>query len=318
MAVPSIDRQELRVASYGGSTYGASVQAKSSFWTVFARSNKIYLSEYGGSTFVKLRTSVPRFSVTNALDSGNNLVTDRFWLWEVTSAGVLNLVELEPYTDKNPVVLDEVSIFPSGVVNAQIGLDPGFGVRLYVLESGVPNDLKAYVYSDIKSAIYDFSADLEWSANNLDDYSIIIESGERAVVQAYSQTSSPGNIYTVDYGLSIPQFVSISQVGDSLSVSVEWDTIVGTENYRVERSKDDPTFASSVIAFSGLATSFIDSVSAYNATYYYRVKQEVPSLSIESDWSTTGDVTIGANPFASDELNVYARGLRRGIGYGIG
>lgn len=111
----------------------------------------------------------------------------------------------------------------------------------------------------------------------------------------------PINIYTEDYSLTIPSIINGYQVGASLQVFVEWDTIIGGEDYRVERSTSPAfTVPTTIIAYYGSATSFTDTVPTYGTTYYYRVKSVLPSITLESGWSGGYTVIVSSPPLNAD------------------
>jgi PKD repeat protein len=103
-------------------------------------------------------------------------------------------------------------------------------------------------------------------------------------------------VYTEDYTLTIPEIFTYAQVGENLQIDLEWDSVTGAEGYRIERSIDDPLFTSSTWQYTGMNTSFTDTIPSYETDYYYRAKLEVPSMGLESLWSTVRLVEIGYAP----------------------
>lgn len=298
MAIPSPDREQNISSATGYETSASGVIAKGSLWFIYERFQTLSLREYQGAHFPSLRESVPVFHLSQALDAGLNIVTDRFWLWEITTANELNLIEVEPFTNRSPVIHSITSI-ESGVENVRVDLIEGEAVRVFILKTGSPNQQWLYVYVDVKSGVPTVTSQLTWSATRLDNYDSVTDSTALTTFQVvYADTASPPNIYTISYSLSVPQIISATQVGDD--VNVFWDTITGGEMYRLERSIDDPSFApaNTTIVYYGSNTNFTDVAVGYVATFYYRVKLVMPSLSIESAWSSTVSVFIApAIPF---------------------
>jgi PKD repeat protein len=310
MSIPSVARQQLIVSFFGAETLPKSVILKGTFWTVFSLRGNLYLKEYEGIPWRRIREQTTVFQLSRALDSSNNIKTDTFWLWEITSTGLLRLVEMEPFVDSPPVIQNQQVLFLSSVLNVSPDVHDGMNLRLFVLEDGTPKTLKIHVYDDVWSGTPVVTEDLEWDADNLDEFDADTPDSDRSIFDlAYPNVSSPSNIYTVDYSLSVPQIISASQVGITLQIAVSWDTITGGENYRLERSINDPTFSSPTVVYSGPNTNTTDTVPFYNTTYWYRVKLEMPSLGIESDWSTAVSAATGGLPIEADFEGIPTSGV---------
>lgn len=289
MALPPNDQESFVVSSRGFEQVSSGVLAKSSYWVVYKRFNSLSLINYDGEAFTSIRSGVEEFHLSQALDSGYNLDSSLLWLWEITMGGVLRLVEIEPFPGEIPVI-NSVTILDTGVVNVRSFLIEGSPVRVMILKSGTPNTLWLNVYTDIKSGTPDLNAPLEWTSTRLDNFDFDNYISDYDVfLQVYPDQLSQPNIYTVSSSLSIPQLISLTQVGESKSVIVQWDTITGGEDYRLERSTNDPTFspANTVEVYFGPNTSFTDVVPNYLVAYYYRVKLVMTSSLLESGWSSS-------------------------------
>lgn len=307
MSLPPNDQELFVVSSRGAELVSSGVLAKSSWWSINLRYNSLTLVNYDGNSFVSFRTDVEVFHLSQALDSGLNINTDLIWLWEVTSTGELRLVEIEPFENASPVINDVTSL-DTGVINVKSHIIDSYYPRVMILKSGTPDTLWFNIYSNIKTGTPVFSNQLTWESTRLNNYDFDDFTADYYTIgQTYPNVLSPGNIYTVDTSFSVPQFVSVTQVGGLKIISLEWDTITGAENYSLERSTDigfDP--GSTTEVYNGPNTTYIDTVPSYDITYYYRVQLEMTSALLESAWSSTESITPTAgliSSFTGDPLS---------------
>jgi len=308
MSIPSNEREQILVSSTNDERQSQAVIVKGTYWNIFSSFGNLHMREFGGAYSLRISESTPKFHVTNALDGMGALLTDRFWLWKVSTSGVLSLLEIEPFVNGPPTIYD-TTVIATDIVNIRANVTANNPVAVYCLTT--TDDYVLRLYANVKTGIPDAVSDLNWSPSRLANYDT--NTFDSSLIVAYMDVHSPPNIYTEDYSLTVPQLLTYSQVGVTLQIQLTWDTIIGTEGYRVERSINDPLFGSSTVIYSGTLTSFTDNVPSYLTTcYYYRVKQELPSLDLESSWSTvrsvvlevspqkiipTADATVGVTPF---------------------
>lgn len=293
MSVPTTTREELYVSAIGQERAPSSVLAKGSFWSVFVRNQSVYVTEYEGSTFLRIIPDIEKSYVTPALDSSNNLVTDRFWVWAVTTDSKLILYEIEPFSDSYPTIHYTQEVFSFGVKSVRVDLVYGASVKLYVLFAGSPDIFRHYIYSDIKSGTPDSVSQFDWTTSRIENLDAETPVGYNDKFDLiYVDTASPPNIYTIDYGLSVPQITALDRIG-ATQVRVEWDEVLGGEAYRLERSLSAsfPPGPTEII-YSGPDLTYTDDVPMVGRDYYYRVKLVMPSLLAESDWSDTATIYV--------------------------
>jgi PKD repeat protein len=295
MSIPSEERKQVIVSSTSNERQSKGIIVKSTYWVVFSSFGNLHMREFEGSYSLRLSVAAPQFHLTPALDGSLNILSDRFWLWKVDMDDNLDLVEVEPVVNGDPIIHDTTRI-SAGIVNIRANVRDGYPVNVYCVTA--VGSLVLKIYSDIKSAVPDKTVDLDWSPTRLDSFDTV--SYDDKVNVAYLDVLSPPNIYTEDYDLSISEITTYVQIGTTLQIQLEWEEVDGAEGYRIERAIDDPLFLDSIIIYSGTNTSFVDDVPSYNTEYYYRTKVEVPSLGIESVWSTSRNVTIGASPLSAE------------------
>jgi PKD repeat protein len=300
MALPPNDQELFVVSSRGAEQESSGIFVKSSWWSINLRFNTLSLVNYDGNTFLSFRKNVEEFHLSQALDSGYSINSDLIWLWEVTSTNELRLVEIEPFENSIPII-NSVTSIDTGVVNVRTHIIDGYYPRVMILKTGIPNTLWFNIYSDVKTGTPVFNNQLEWESTRYNNFDFDDFTADYYTIdQIYSNQSSPGNIYTLDTSFSVPQFVSITQIGGLKTIGLEWDTITGAEDYTLERSTD-PIFdpGSTIEAYSGSDTTYIDTVPSYDITYYYRVKMVMTSALLESAWSGTESITPTAGLIAS-------------------
>ena len=299
MSIPIDERKYIIASSTSDERQAKGIIVKGTYWIVFSAYGNLHMREFEGGYSTRISIATPYFHLTPALDNSLNLLNDRFWLWTVDASNVLRLIEIEPIVNGTPIIHD-TTVISSYVKNIRGTVKDGKPVVIYTLTPSDQCILR--IYSNIKSGIPSASSTLHWVGTRLDNFdALAIDS---SIHVAYLNISSPPNVYSEDYDLSVPEIINCEQIGILKQVQIEWNEIVDTESYRLERSIDDPTFASSTVIYNGLLTSFVDYVPSYSKTYYYRVKQELPSLGIESVWSETKYVTVIEPDFADFTADV--------------
>ncbi len=311
MAIPTADREQLLVSATSQEIISSSVICKSSYWAVFMSYERLTLKEYQGAIYYKIRDTVPIFHLSIALNSSKQIITDRFWLWEITTMGSLNFLEIEPFSDRAPIIHEVTQLISSNVLNVKVDIQALSNIRVYILKDTVPKELWLYIYSDIKSGIPLITSQRNWSDTRLNNFDTGTQSNDRSIFNvAYVDVVSPPNVYQEDNTLSVPQIISAQQLPESKRVSIEWDTIMSGEMYRLERSIADPTFApaNTSVVYYGPDTIYIDDTPFYGTTYWYRVKLVMPSLALESLWSTGYSVVVFPYPLYPDFIGTPLEG----------
>jgi hypothetical protein len=290
MSIPSTEREQILVSSSSDELQTIGIVVKGTYWIVFSSHGNLHLKEYEGGYSLRIAVAVPHFHVTNALDIDLNILTDRFWLWKIKHDNTLELVEIEPIVNGDAIIHSTTQI-DTNIKNVRVYVEGGKYVKVYRLD--VSGNLVLKTYANPKNASPNHIVPMNWGANYLDSFDTTVDSDHLKV--SYANIASPPNIYVEDYFLTVPQLIVYSQIGMTLNVNLVWDDILSAESYRLARSTD-PLFSTYIIVFNGLSTSFVDTVPSYNASYYYCVKMELPSLGIESEWSTVKEVHVGSSP----------------------
>lgn len=295
MAIPSSEREQILVSSTNNERQSQAVVVKGTYWNVYSAFGNLHIHEFGGAYALRISASTPQFHVTNALDEFGVLRADRFWLWKIDSSNNLDLVEIEPVVNGDPIIHDTTRI-DTGVGNIRANVSDGKPVVVYTVTT--TPDLIVKIYTDVKSAIPAKIVNMNWSGTRLPD--LDSESYDDQIRVAFIDVLSPPNVYTEDYELSTSEITTYTQTPDILQINLEWEEVDGAESYRVERSIDDPLFADPDVIYSGPLLAFVDAIPSWNTSYYYRAKIEVPSLGLESVWSTIQQVDVGPPALVAD------------------
>jgi len=310
MNIPIDDRTQYVVSSTGREHSPDIVVAKSALWCVFSRFGSLYLKEYNGRVFKRIRSKNKNFYLSPALDSQANLNPDRFWLWEVTGEGSINLIEIEPFSDKDPIVHREINIENENILNIRAEVHPGEYTRVFML-TDTPRKLHLKIYANVLNAVSTYEQVFPWNTSRLDSFS----TGNSL---AYIEVSSPPNVYEQGFAQPSPYIDSVFQVVPYAEVTVKWNTVDDTDQYQLQRSTS-PTFTTGVeTVYEGVGIEYTDLTPSYS-TFYYRVRSRLLGADVDSDWSNIEGVTLhSSSDFPNDRRPVIYVDLQNGSDANLG
>jgi len=292
MSIPVVDRTEYPISSLGLESIPSSVIVGSTLWTMFSSFGNLFLKEYEGSLTRRVRINISHFNLSIALNSDNSVNPDRFWLWEITPANVLNLVEIEPHSNADPIIVDVVQL-KTNVLRVKSVVIADQYVNVFCLNNTSPKTLDLLVYQNVKSTVIDYTAsNFYWNTTRLEDLGADLISSPAQFFISTINVASPSNVEEDEYTFEIPQITTIEQVPSTMTVHLIWDTITGVDTYILQRSKEDPLFLTPTEVYRGSLTDINDTITDGNFTYYYRVKARIDDAALESDWSATQSLFV--------------------------
>lgn len=291
MAIPVNDREEIVVSSIGIETYPQNIIVKDTLWSLQLGYKRFFLKEYDGYFNIINDGIVKKYLLTRALKTDFTFDNDKFWVWYIDINNILLLEEWEPYTDRLPTRVIIKSNIYNNVKSLSVYLKENDIVRVIILTNDL--ELKMLLFNNIKSTDPPVVVDLNWSSSRLEEISNFVNSNNTNLEIAFLDILSPPNVYLETYSVSIPLNFSISQIGQTNQVLLEWDNVVDANYYIIERDIV-PTFDNSVVSFISYANSYIDNLSIIGI-YYYRIRSFNESLYLYSGWSSTEQITLTLN-----------------------
>ena len=291
MTIPVAEREQILISSTGAEKAPVGIITKGAYWVVYSRFNNIYLKEFGGTRVRRVRVGDTAFYLTQAQDASYNILSDRFWLWEIQVDKSLHIVEIEPVPGDNPIIHNDVQI-AAGISNIRADVQDGRYPRALILLDTIPNKtLELRVYEDVMSGAESFSSELNWAPTRLDDLALTFDADQRDNFKVgYSDVASPPNIYEEGYVHPAPVIASATPTGDK-QFQITWNAVPPTEIYVLERAEDINFTVALTDVYSGATAEYTDTVPAYFVDYWYRVKATIPSADMESIWSDPFMVT---------------------------
>lgn len=283
MAFPTQERTELSISSLGNERNVQAFSAKETLWVSFLYYDGFYVREYDGYVSDRIYKNISSYVVTPAYTTDLVEISDKFWLWLVNTDNEFKIVEMEPFTNSDPVIIRE-KILGTDAKFISVYTAPGqlHQANLIYDDNGTDN-LKAIFYQDPFDS-EKFSQDLGWAANrnlSIDSY---FSDNEPNFYISYTAASSPYNVNYEIWEYTPPEnFFGTNS--DPNEATLVWDAKDVTDGYILERSVNS-NFSGAVEIYDGTSTSYIDSGLADGVTYYYRLKAYITGLT-ESDWTTT-------------------------------
>lgn len=282
MAIPVEDRQQIPVSESGKEDKAVNVICKGSLWTVYSSGGSLSLVEYGSHfTYRNIILGADFFSLSRALDSNNNENPDIFWLWVVDSSKVLNLYEVEPFSDEYPDV-NLLSQPDSNIVASIATIIEGYPARLYNLYATDPVSAKLLFMDSVTHTSLK-EVELDWDSGYVQDIFVLQNEPASNIQVVYS---SDANNFFEAYELNPPEVQAEALLNPmDGTVVVSWSGSDEDASYILERASSADFSNTSEIYF-GTDEEFYDTV-PQTGTYYYRAKLIYPDYGVESDWSAT-------------------------------
>lgn len=269
MSVPTETRTQLYLSNRGGERETKSIPLNNYLWTFFCRGTKLYCVGYSLSVTLLINENTQSFGLTVALDSGQNIVSNRLWLWQVTTDSKLCLFELEPNVVGGVAEHRSIELRSSNVASVEPDVVENRPTKVFIIEES-PRNLLSEVYNDPFGGLTEVE-EFEWADNRSNDLSSNrLNSLEYEIV--YSATASPPNVYLEEYSKNAPRaYVEFTDVPEMLRVF--WDTVEAVDGYQLQRDVT-PNFNSSQVAvvYEGPNNLYIDTVPYPDVTYYYRAR----------------------------------------------
>lgn len=288
MGIPSEDRIEYAVSSIGIESYPQNVIAKNTLWTLQLGYGRFFLKEYEGYFCVINTIPIKKYLLTKALKSDLTFDNNTFWVWYVDLDNNLSLQEWEPFVDRLPVQINVRTNIFSNVIGISVFLKENDITRVLVLNDNL--ELKMLLFNNIKSPSSPIIVDLYWESTRLPDFSNFINSDNTNLDIGYLNTSSPPNVYLETYYLTVPQNFTVTQIGNTNQILLNWDSVIDANFYIIERDVT-PLFNITPISFISYTNSYTDIVTEVG-NYYYRVKAFNQSLYIQSEWSEVKEIVL--------------------------
>jgi PKD repeat protein len=152
----------------------------------------------------------------------------------------------------------------------------------------MPIGLKVLNFSSINDSTPEVTI-LSWSATRPNE---LTNFGSSTLLEiAYTNVGSPPNVFTDSYSVPIPTGLTGSQVIGTYDVQLSWGSSAGSDNYVVQRATDPGFTTGLTTAYDGPLQTALDGTPGPNI-YYYRVLAQVTSLSLNSYWSSTFQITV--------------------------
>lgn len=275
--IPTAEREEISLTSFGDEITPQTVIAKDTMWVISNSGRGLIIREFEGESFRIPATPIYQFVLTNAKLPDGSFDQNLIWIWTRERNKTLKLYEIEPFSTQAPMIIRQVS-FLADVDYIDFSVIEGMwsGIKGMIFTKD-----NLYAMSMLDPLNKMIAQQIDWNPANLDLVGTLAK-GSNIVYSMSLNIASPPNEQYEEYEFFPPESLTLEEnTPFSNIIDLSWPAASGATSYVIEVD-DNPGFISPSILYEGSDLNTVDIIT-YMGIHYYRIAAR-NEAGLQSDW----------------------------------